>query len=78
MMLLLSMALQFEGNGDEQLNGKSLAAYDRGLVLPLTEGLHCGHYEKRATGHRPHLNYISLRVDHGIDHYRAADPGLPG
>ena len=78
MILPLRAALQFERNGHEQSHGKSLAAYDGRLVLPLAEGLHCRHYEERVSGHRPHFHYISLRVDHGIDHNRAADPSLSG
>jgi hypothetical protein len=29
-------------------------------------------------GHRPHFNYISLGVNHSINHDRAADLGLSG
>src|SRR5260370_1213903 len=44
----------------------------------MAERLHRGQYKYWLSGHRPHFNYISLRVDHRVNHNRAGDFGLSG
>src|SRR5260370_42373254 len=44
----------------------------------MAQRLHRGQYKYCLSGHRPHFNYISLRVDHRVKHNRAGDFGLSG